>query len=210
MYASSFHIGKKTLSFEKGVARSAAIGARVAGAPQRHPSPDMVPAMDPGAPTQDQQAPMSPLPPPPPPPPPSARPIPYQAPSVPPPKARPAQPAVAAGVRDRLGRDRVGYAAVWETSRVIGLSTWWLGADAEPRILLIQLLPFYGPILVTVAAISNWRYVALLRDPRRPRRCGDRRRRSRQGALDRVPSSWCWPARRCASVLPRWPACIAR
>ena len=52
----------------------------------------------------------------------------------------------------------VGHAAVWETSRVIGLSTWWLGAEAEPRLLLVQLLPFYGPILVTVAAISNWRY----------------------------------------------------
>ena len=53
----------------------------------------------------------------------------------------------------------VGYASVWESSRVIGLSTWWLGADSEPRILLIQLLPFYGPILVTIAAISNWRYI---------------------------------------------------
>lgn len=45
---------------------------------------------------------------------------------------------------------------------MIGLSTWWLGADAEPRILFIQLLPFYGPILVTVASISNWRYVPYL------------------------------------------------
>ena len=54
----------------------------------------------------------------------------------------------------------VGNAAVWESSRVIGLSTWWLGADSEPRMLLIQLLPFYGPLLVTVAAISNWRYIA--------------------------------------------------
>ncbi|MEY2416677.1 MAG: hypothetical protein QOH53_2011 [Ilumatobacteraceae bacterium] len=54
----------------------------------------------------------------------------------------------------------VGNAAVWESSRVIGLSTWWLGADSEPRMLLIQLLPFYGPIVVTVAAISNWRYVS--------------------------------------------------
>jgi hypothetical protein len=53
----------------------------------------------------------------------------------------------------------VGYAAVWEASRVIGLSTWWLGADAQPRNLLFQLLPFYGPLLVTIAAISNWRYV---------------------------------------------------
>lgn len=55
-----------------------------------------------------------------------------------------------------------GNAAVWEASRVIGLSTWWLGADAEPRLLLVQLLPFYGPILVTIAAISNWRYASYL------------------------------------------------
>lgn len=53
-------------------------------------------------------------------------------------------------------------AAVWEASRVIGLSTWWLGADAQPNFLLIQLLPFYGPILVTIAAISNWRKAPLL------------------------------------------------
>jgi len=56
----------------------------------------------------------------------------------------------------------IGYAAMWETSRVIGLSTWWLGADAEPRLLLLQLLPFYGPILVTVAAAANWRYAPYL------------------------------------------------
>ncbi|MEO7370973.1 MAG: hypothetical protein ABI949_06115 [Ilumatobacteraceae bacterium] len=56
----------------------------------------------------------------------------------------------------------VGNAAVWESSRVIGLSTWWLGADAEPRVLPLQLLPFYGPLLVTIAAISNWRYVPYL------------------------------------------------
>jgi hypothetical protein len=53
-------------------------------------------------------------------------------------------------------------AALWETSRVVGLSTWWLGADAEPRLLLFQLLPFYAPILVMVAAISNWRYSPFL------------------------------------------------
>ncbi|HEY4608086.1 MAG TPA: hypothetical protein VFE86_02665 [Ilumatobacteraceae bacterium] len=54
------------------------------------------------------------------------------------------------------------YAAVWETSRVIGLSTWWLGADAEPQLLLVKLLPFYGPILVTAAAAANWRYLPYL------------------------------------------------
>jgi len=54
------------------------------------------------------------------------------------------------------------YAVVWETSRVIGLSTWWLGADAEPKLILVKLLPFYGPILVTAAAAANWRYLPYL------------------------------------------------
>lgn len=116
----------------------------------------MVPAMEPGAPTQAQPAPMPPLPPPPSP---IGRAHPDQGPWVHTP---------AAGELTRLWRFAfglgwaaivVGYAAVWESSRVIGLSTWWLGADAEPRTLLIQLLPFYGPLLVTIAAISNWRYV---------------------------------------------------
>ena len=55
-----------------------------------------------------------------------------------------------------------GIAAVWESSRVIGLSTWWLGPDAEPRLLVFQLIPFYGPIVVMIAAISNWRYAPYL------------------------------------------------
>jgi hypothetical protein len=164
MYASSFHIGKKTLSFVKGVARSAAIGARVAGAPWRHLSPDMVPSMDPGAPTQAQPEPL-PLPPPPPPPP-----------SAPPSAADPdgaqwVESPKLAGQLSPVWRlvfgfgwaaIVVGNAAVWETSRVIGLSTWWLGADSEPRLLLFQLVPFYGPILVAIAAISNWRYAPYL------------------------------------------------
>ena len=37
-----------------------------------------------------------------------------------------------------------------------------LGAEAQPRLIVLQLLPFYGPILVTVAAISNWRYAPYL------------------------------------------------
>ena len=52
----------------------------------------------------------------------------------------------------------VGLVSVWESSRVIGLSTWWLGAEAEPRNLVLNLLPFYAPLLVMFAAISNWRF----------------------------------------------------
>ena len=113
--------------------------------------------MDPGAPTQDQQAPIFP---PPPPPPPAAPAYPYLAPPVPQPKA--GQLSSIWRLLFGIGWAAIvlGNAAVWEASRVIGLSTWWLGADSEPRMLLFQLLPFYGPILVTVAAISNWRYIA--------------------------------------------------
>jgi hypothetical protein len=53
-------------------------------------------------------------------------------------------------------------AALWETSRVVGLSTWWLGADAQPHVILVQMLPFYAPLLVMVSAISNWRYAPVL------------------------------------------------
>ena len=95
----------------------------------------------------------------PPPPPPIVRPYLAQAPPVPQPRAGQLSPMWRLVFGIGWVAIVVGYAVVWEISRVIGLSTWWLGADSEPRILLIQLLPFYGPILVTVAAISNWRYV---------------------------------------------------
>ncbi|MEP7202583.1 MAG: hypothetical protein ABI894_08240, partial [Ilumatobacteraceae bacterium] len=153
----------------KGVARSAAIGARVAGAPSRHPSPDMVRAMDFGAPTRAQPVPAAQLPPPPPPPPagfaaPAAGPTSFVDPTL-------AVPPKIAGRLTQAWRFAftfgwaaivVGYAAVWESSRVIGLSTWWLGPDSEPRLLLMQLLPFYGPLLVTIAAISNLRNLPYL------------------------------------------------
>jgi hypothetical protein len=103
-------------------------------------------------------------------------PMPPPTPSAMPPPPVPLKPWVEAPVR-RAGQLTpmwrltfgIGWAAiivanavVWESSRVIGLSTWWLGADAEPRLFLIQLLPFYGPVLVAVAAISNWRYAPYL------------------------------------------------
>lgn len=161
MYASSFHMGKKTLSFVKGVARSAAIDARVAAVSPADLSlattPGMVPRMDPGRPTQSQ-----PLPPPMPPamPPP---PVPQQQ-WLEPPVRLAGQLTPSWRLAFGLGWAAiiVGNAVAWETSRVIGLSTWWLGADAEPQTLPIQLLPFYGPLLVAVGAISNWRYLPYL------------------------------------------------
>jgi hypothetical protein len=55
-----------------------------------------------------------------------------------------------------------GLAVVWLTSRQIGLSTWWLGPDSEPNPLLFQLLPFYPPMLVTIAALYGGIAASLL------------------------------------------------
>jgi hypothetical protein len=127
----------------------------------------MVPSMDHAAPADAQPAP---------------RPLPPPPVSIP---GRPTSPFEQPGLNDPAGVDTrklagqlspgwrlafgicwasivVGNAAVWESSRIIGLSTWWLGADSEPRLLLMQLLPFYGPIVVAAAAISNWRYAPYL------------------------------------------------
>lgn len=108
--------------------------------------------MDPGTSTQAESLPPSPLPPPPPPV--------LLAPWLQPPVRRAGQLNPRWRLAFGIGWAAiiVGQISVWESSRVIGLSTWWLGADSQPHPLLLQLLPFYGPLLVTVAAISNWRY----------------------------------------------------
>ena len=128
------------------------------------PSPDMVASMDDGAPTQAQtvlpsSGPPSELPPPIPEPHHSYEPVPR---AEQPKRAGQLTPAWRMVFGFGWSGIIIGYAAVWETSRVIGLSTWWLGADAEPRLLLVQLSPFYGPILVAVAAALNWRYAPYL------------------------------------------------
>lgn len=51
------------------------------------------------------------------------------------------------------------YASVWRTSRTMGLATWWLGPPADPRLLLVQLVPFYGPVLMVVLASRPTRHL---------------------------------------------------
>lgn len=38
------------------------------------------------------------------------------------------------------------FIAVWVSSRNTGLSTWWLGPETEPRLIVINLLPFVAPV----------------------------------------------------------------
>ena len=40
----------------------------------------------------------------------------------------------------------VAFAAVWNTSVQLGLSTWWLGARAEPQPPIVRLSPFLVPL----------------------------------------------------------------
>ena len=56
----------------------------------------------------------------------------------------------------------VAFAAVWNTSVQLGLSTWWLGARAEPQSPLVRLSPFLVPLLMAIAAFANARRLAVL------------------------------------------------
>jgi hypothetical protein len=55
-----------------------------------------------------------------------------------------------------------GFIAVWYSSRVTGLATWWLGPEAEPRFLLVSLLPFAAPLGLCVLALSHRRWLPFL------------------------------------------------
>lgn len=54
------------------------------------------------------------------------------------------------------------FAAVWKTSQDIGISTWWLGARAQPQSVPIKIIPFVLTIVIGLAAICNLRRVALI------------------------------------------------
>ncbi|MEI7547716.1 MAG: hypothetical protein WCK21_06625, partial [Actinomycetota bacterium] len=44
------------------------------------------------------------------------------------------------------------FGAVWYSSRVTGLSTWWLGPQTEPRV-WFHLLPFLAPFTLSFLAL---------------------------------------------------------
>ncbi len=47
------------------------------------------------------------------------------------------------------------WAAIWNASVQIGLSTWWLGARGDPQPVLVRLLPFVLAGTVVVAALNQ-------------------------------------------------------
>jgi hypothetical protein len=53
----------------------------------------------------------------------------------------------------------VGLAAVWNTSVQLGLSTWWLGARADPQPRVVQFAPFIAPVLMLLATVNQIRWL---------------------------------------------------
>jgi hypothetical protein len=52
-----------------------------------------------------------------------------------------------------------GFAAVWYSSRITGMATWWLGPETAPRIILVSLIPFTAPIGLAVMTLTHRRWL---------------------------------------------------
>lgn len=85
----------------------------------------------------------------------------------PPPPARAAPPAV----RGQLSPGwtavfwagwlliAASFVAVWASSRLVGLSTWWLGPATEPRFVLISLLPLVFPLGLCIGGLRRAKWL---------------------------------------------------
>ena len=97
----------------------------------------------------------------------------------------------------------LGFAGVWFSSRTTGFATWWLGPEADPKLLPVNLLPFVAPL-----ALATMGY-------------NDRRNLPRWGVLGALataliatgdllidmPSSSAWLREGCSCRWPPPPAC---
>jgi hypothetical protein len=54
----------------------------------------------------------------------------------------------------------LAFAAIWNTSVQLGLSTWWLGPRADPQPRPIRLSPFIGPALMLLGTINQVKWLA--------------------------------------------------
>lgn len=52
-----------------------------------------------------------------------------------------------------------GLAAVWYSSRITGLATWWLGPEVSPHLIFVNLAPFVAPLALCVLALSHRRWL---------------------------------------------------
>jgi hypothetical protein len=56
----------------------------------------------------------------------------------------------------------LAFAAIWNSSVKVGLSTWWLGPRSAPRPVFISFIPFVMPVIVVAAAARRMRYVPVV------------------------------------------------
>lgn len=56
----------------------------------------------------------------------------------------------------------LGLAAVWRSSRTLGLGTWWLGSTSQPQPFVVQLLPTVIPLVVVIGALRNTRRLPIV------------------------------------------------
>lgn len=54
----------------------------------------------------------------------------------------------------------LAFAAVWNASVQLGLSTWWLGPRGDPQPRVVQAVPFVAPVLMVLATINDVRWLA--------------------------------------------------
>lgn len=53
----------------------------------------------------------------------------------------------------------LGFAGVWFSSRTTGFATWWLGPEADPKLLPVNLLPFVAPIALATMGYTDQRHL---------------------------------------------------
>ena len=53
----------------------------------------------------------------------------------------------------------LAFAAVWNASVQLGLSTWWLGPRGDPNARWVQLSPFVAPVLMVLGTINHIRWL---------------------------------------------------
>jgi hypothetical protein len=51
----------------------------------------------------------------------------------------------------------LGFAAVWQSTRVSGISPWWLGPETNQRIFVIIAIPFVSPVVAVIAGFTKMR-----------------------------------------------------
>lgn len=56
----------------------------------------------------------------------------------------------------------MGFAAVWQASRIAGTAPWWLGPETDQRNFAIIAIPFAGPVVAVIAGITRLRITCLI------------------------------------------------